>query len=251
MSEIFLFMVGLAVGGMNSIAGGGMLLGYPAMLMVGLPPIIANATSHLVVIPGQISAIFGYRKYIKKIPKIYLLLTIPCVFGAIIGSYLLTRTPHQKFEDLVPLLLFIAVIFFAVQPFVHFHLHRHINSRVKRLLPLILIGLAIFPLAIYGGYFGVGFGFVMLAFLGLTRIHDMHKMNALKNIATLCIGATSALMLSRTGLIDWYSGCFMAVGCGIGGYAGAHLAQKFSSHSIRIAVIIIGLISVCYLAVKQ
>lgn len=251
MTEILLFLVGIAVGTMNSIAGGGMLLGYPAMLAVGMSPLVASATSHIVVVPGQIGAILGYRKYLRNISRLYFVMIIPCIVGAIIGASLLTRTSSEKFEDMVPFLLFLAVGLFIVQPFLHFHFLGHLRSKSKRILPLIFMCLAIFPLAIYGGYFGIGFGFVMLSFLSFTRLHDIHKINALKNVATLCIGLTSAIILSRTGLIDWQEGIIMSVGCAIGGYGGAHLAQRFSSHAIRITVIAIGVISVCYIAVKQ
>lgn len=250
MAEVFLFAVGIVVGAMNSIAGGGLLIGYPAMLVVGIPPLVANATSHIVVIPGQIGAIYGYRNYLRNISKLYLLLLIPCVIGAAFGALLLTKTPANEFEKLVPALLLTAVAFFAIQPMLHFHFHRHLRSKIKRILPLVIIFLTILPIAVYGGYFGVGLGFVMLAFIGFTKIHDIHRINVLKNIATLCIGITSTIILSKTGLINWGQGLSMAVGCGLGGFFGAHLAQKFSSHVIRIAVIVIGLASITILALN-
>lgn len=251
MTDILLFLVGIAVGAMNSIAGGGMLLGYPAMLAVGISPLVASATSHIVVVPGQIGAIIGYKKYLRKISKLYFVMIIPCIIGAIIGASLLTRTSPDKFESMVPFLLFVAVALFIIQPFLHFHFLGHLRSKNKRILPLVFMCLAIFPLAIYGGYFGVGFGFVMLSFLSFTKLHDIHKINALKNVATLCIGLTSAVILSSTGLIDWQEGLVMAAGCAIGGYGGAHLAQRFSSHAIRVAVIAVGIISVCYIAINH
>ncbi|HEY5152628.1 MAG TPA: sulfite exporter TauE/SafE family protein, partial [Candidatus Saccharimonadales bacterium] len=139
---------------------------------------------------------------------------------------------------------------FSVQPFLHFHLHRHLLGQAKgsRILPL--IGLALLPMSIYGGYFGVGFGFVILAFLGFTKMHDIHQINALKNIVTLFIALTSIFVLFRTGLIGWEYGLSMAAGCAIGGYYGSRLAQRFSSHAIRIVVIIIGFAAVTYLAFR-
>lgn len=246
-TDIVLLLVGIVVGAMNSIAGGGMLFGFPVMLAVGMPPIIANATSHVAVLPGQIGALFGYKNYLKKISPLYLWLTLPLAIGAIIGANLLKNTSADKFEQLIPVLLFLAVGLFVIEPFLHFHIHTHLKSKKKNMAMLALIGISLIPIAIYGGYFGVGFGFMLLAFLGLTTISDIHKLNAIKNVGTFVIAICTTLTLLTSGLIDWHTALIMAVGCGIGGYYGARLAQKFSSHAIRIAVICIGIVSVYYL----
>src|ERR1700733_6308668 len=102
MNDIILFGVGIAVGAMNAIAGGGMLIGFPVMLAVGLAPLTANATNYIVVLPGQLAAIIGYRSYLRKVPRSYLLLIIPCVIGGAIGSYSLKHTSAGRFADLVP-----------------------------------------------------------------------------------------------------------------------------------------------------
>src|SRR5580698_3114673 len=100
MKEILLFAVGLVVGGMNAIAGGGMLIGFPMLLAAGMPALAANITTNIVVMPGQIGAIIGYRKYLKKIPRSYLMLVIPCVIGAAIGSSILRNTSSSRFNEL-------------------------------------------------------------------------------------------------------------------------------------------------------
>ena len=108
-----------------------------------------------------------------------------------------------------------------------------------------------FPLSIYGGYFGAGFGFIMLAFLGFTKIHEIHQMNALKNLMAVCIAAASIVCLFSAHLINWRQGLVMGSGNLIGGYVGALGAQKFSSHAIRIIVIIIGVSTAVYLVVRN
>lgn len=240
----------MLVGAMNGIAGGGMLIGFPAMVATGTPPIVATATAYVITIPGIIGALVSYRKYLRKVPKVYWLLLIPCVLGASIGALLLSRTSFETFEKYIPGLLALAVFLFIIQPFMHFHFHRHLSKKTKRLLPIILIGIALFPLSIYGGYFGVGFGFVILAFLGFTKLHSMHKINALKNIAVLAILLTATLVLLDSGLIDWTKGLIMATGAAIGGYYGAHYAQRFSSHTIRVVVIAIGVTAVIGLCIQ-
>lgn len=250
LKDFILFLVGIAVGGMNAIAGGGMLLGFPVLLALGLPALTANITTNIIVLPGQLASAYGYRKYLRRVPRQYLWLLPPCAIGAAIGALILRHTSSSSFQNIVPGLILFAVVLFAFQPLLHFHLHRHLRSRIKNSHTLIFIAMALIPLGIYGGYFGVGFGFVILAFLGFTSLNDVHKMNALKNLAAATIAIVAIISLFSTHLIDWHHGLVMAGGSMIGGYGGALLAQKVSSHKVRIAVIAIGLLTAVYLAIR-
>jgi len=251
LQDILLFLTGSVVGAMNAIAGGGMLIGFPVLLAAGLPALTANVTANIVILPGSLSSAYGYRKYLRKLNPRYLLLILPCAIGAAGGAWILRNTDSRHFERLVPGLILFAVLLFAFQPYLHFHLQRHIRLRSKAIKPLGLIGLALLPVAIYGGYFGAGFGFIMLAFLGFTRLHDMHRINGLKNLASSTIALMSLLVLFTTHLIDWRVGLIMAVGCAAGGYFGARLSQKVSSHVLRIFVVIIGLCTAGYLVLRS
>lgn len=245
--DIVLFGAGILVGVMNAIAGGGMLLGFPVLLAFGLSPIEANVTSNIVVMPGGMSSAYGYHKYLRRIQRRYLVLLIPCVIGGAIGALILRNTSSDQFQQIVPVLVAFAVILFAFQPLLHFHLHRHIHGKRKDLRSLLFISVALLPVAVYGGYFGAGFGFIMLAFLGFTKLHEIHRMTGLKNIATVSIALTSLLCLYSTRLIDWHMGLVMGAGSLLGGYYGSLLTQKVSSHTLRIAVIIIGISTASYL----
>lgn len=251
LTEIILFFVGTVVGAMNAVAGGGLLVGFPVLLAFGVPPIAANATGALVAGPGSLASAFGYRKFIRKVPKQYALLMIPCILGAAIGATLLRHTDPAKFDELVPLLVLLAVLLFAFQPFLHYQLHKHLSGKLKNARPLVLIGLALLPVAIYGGYFGAGFGFIMLAFLGFTKLHDMHQMNGLKNIAGACISITVLLCLFSAHLTDWKLGIAMGLGSVLGGYYGAHFSQRVSTHAVRIVIISTGLVTASYLAIHS
>jgi len=236
---------------MNAIAGGGMLVGFPAMLAYGVPALIANATAPLIVLPGQLASAYGYREYLRKVPKKYLWLLVPCVFGAPVGAYILRHTPSTRFEEFVPWLILFAVGLFAFQPFLHHYLHKHMRTRSRRVKPLVVIGFALLPVAVYGGYFGAGLGFIMLAFLGFTKIHDAHQMNAMKNVAAALMCTASLIVLIPGSFINWHVGLIMAAGTTIGGYGGSRLAQRVPSHAIRVVVIIIGLITATYLGLRN
>jgi uncharacterized membrane protein YfcA len=251
MHEFLLFLVGIIVGGMNAIAGGGMLIGFPALLAAGLPALSANATGYVVIIPGQIASVFGYRKYLSKLRARYLLLLVPCLLGGAIGATLLRNTSREAFAMYVPWLILFAVVLFAAQPYIHFHLRRHIAGKTNSNQTLALLSLGILPTATYGAYFGPGFGFIMLAFLSFAKLKDIHLMNAMKNLAGLCIASMAVVFIYSAHLIDWRLGLAMAGGNAIGGFYGARISQRFSTHAIRIVVIVVGLGAALYLGLRE
>jgi uncharacterized membrane protein YfcA len=251
LKDIVLLLAGCIVGGMNAIAGGGMLVGFPVLIALGLPAIFANATAPLAVLPGQLTSAIGYREYLRKVPRRFALLLIPTVVGAAGGSLALRHTSAGRFADIVPLLLLLGVILFTAQPLLHFHLHSHVKDERSNWLPMVLLGIAMVPVNFYGGYFGAGYGFIMLAFLGLTNLPDTHMMNGMKNVAATFVATTSIICLYSSGLIHWRTGLVMAAGSTIGGYAGSRYAQRFSNQRLRYVIIGIGLVAVAYLALRQ
>ena len=249
--DIILLVAGFIVGAMNALAGGGMLIGFPVLIAVGVPALFANATANIVVLPGQLASAFGYRQYLRRVPPRYLLLLIPVTIGAAAGALTLRHTSTTDFAKIVPLLLLFGVGLFTFQPLLHFHLHSHVKGERKSWLPMVLLGIAMVPLSFYGGYFGAGYGFMMLAFLGFTNMPDAHMMNGMKNVAATFVAATSIVCLYSAHFIHWHIGLIMAVGSLIGGYVGARGAQRLSTHRLRVAVIALGMVAVIYLAMHQ
>ncbi|HXR49461.1 MAG TPA: sulfite exporter TauE/SafE family protein [Verrucomicrobiae bacterium] len=253
--DLILFLTGIIVGAMNAIAGGGMLIGFPVMLALGIPALVANATTFVIVIPGNISSIYGYRQLLHKVPRHYAWLLIPTVMGAFIGAQALKHTSQGGFAHLIPWLILFAVVLFAFQPWLYKQLHQHLHGPKRKrnsLRPLWITGLALLPIATYGGFFATGFGFIMLAFLGFTGLHNhIHRMNALKNIIGLCLATTALLCLANAHVIDWRHGLVMGAGNFIGGYFAATRTQKVSSHALRIIVIIVGACAAIYLCLRN
>jgi uncharacterized protein len=251
MKDIVLLLAGFIVGVMNAVAGGGMLIGFPVLLAVGIPALFANATANIVTFPGQVASAFGYRQYLRRVPPRYLLLLIPVIAGSAAGALTLRHTSASDFARIVPLLLLFGVGLFTVQPVLHFHLHNHVTGKYRTWLPMVLLGIAVVPLSFYGGYFGAGYGFMMLAFLGFTNMPDTHMMNAMKNVAASFVAMTSIICLYSSHFIHWHTGLIMAVGSLIGGYVGARYAQRLSGNGLRMVIIGIGMIAVIYLFVRQ
>lgn len=251
MHDLLLVLVGIVVGIMNAVAGGGMLIGFPVLVLLGVPPLVANASSNIITIPGQLTSAYGYRKYLKRAPRRLAFLLIPLIFGAIIGAWLLRQTTAAHFAQIVPGLVLFGIILFTVQPLIHFHLRQHLHGRKRWILHLVVMALALIPMGLYAGYFGTGFGFLMLAFLSLTHLPDTHTMNGLKNIAAACTSFASLLCLANSGLINWRVGLICSAGCALGGWLGSHYSQKFPSHWLRGIVVITGLCAVVYLALHR
>lgn len=250
MTDIVLFIVGIVVGVMNGVAGGGMLVGFPLLIASGLSALSANATGYVVSLPGQLASAIAYRKQLRGIPKRYALLLIPCVVGAAIGTLILRHTDAHRFESFVPPLILLAVLLLAFQPPLQRYLRMHLKKPAIHVRPFLVMAVMLLPLAIYGGYFGPGFGFVLLAFLSFTRFNGVHQMNGLKNIAAVAMMVSSIGMLQGSSLINWHVGLVMAAGSLIGGYLGARYIQKIPGHASRSVVILIGIVAAIYLALR-
>lgn len=251
MQHILLLLVTGVIGGaINAIAGGGGIIMYPALLAAGLPPIIANTTSSLVVWPGSLTSAYGYRKDLKKVPKSFFWLVIPCILGSLLGSYILTHTKPSTFEHLAPFLILSAVLLLAMQSRIHRFVTKQTKSRKIMWHTVPLVCAAAFPLAIYGGYFGAGFGLMMLALLGFSGLKNIYQMNGVKNLAGAVMAIVATLYFWHAGLINWPAGLVMAAGTTVGGYVGSRLTHKISAHLVHDLTIAIGLIITIVLLFK-
>ncbi|MBL8121577.1 sulfite exporter TauE/SafE family protein [Candidatus Saccharibacteria bacterium] len=246
--DVIILLVGIVVGAMNAIAGGGMLLGFPMLVALGVPPLVANVTANAVTPPGQLVVVGLYRDYLRRIPRRYAYLIIPIALGATAGALTLRDTNAANFAGFVPWLILFGVILFAFQPLIHLKLHHHIHHRRGGNWTLFWIGLGLLPVSFYGGYFGAGYGFMMLAFLGFGKIHEVHMLNAMKSISSVIVALICLAILHGTGLIDWRVATFMAIGTTAGGYIGAGVAKRVSSKWLRVFIVVVGLVAAAHMA---
>jgi len=244
---LVIVVTGALVGMINSIAGGGMLIGFPVLLFFGLSALVSNVTSNIIVLAGQLTSSFGYSKQLRKIPKSYFWLILPSIIGSVIGAFILRKTPNSKFLIVAPILIMIAVILFAFQPYIKHRIYKIPEMVSRSSGPSPGIYLLVFLLSIYGGYFGAGYGLVMLAILSLTKLRSIHEMNGLKNLCAIVIAVSAIAILANSRLINWQYGITMAIGTAIGGYLGARLAQRIPIGVVRYIVIIIGTATAIYL----
>lgn len=250
------FLAALAGGGVNSIAGGGTLLTFPALVALGVPPIMANATNTMALWPGSLSAMWGYRRTLAGTQRWAVGLAVPSVLGGVAGALLLLRTTPGRFDVIVPWLVFLATVLFVSQrPLLHLLRGRSAapaaaDAAIVPPGPRATILVYQFAVAVYGGYFGAGIGILMLAALGFMGFTHIHRMNGLKNWFAVLINVVAAATLAPSGLIHWPVAATVAVGAIVGGYAGAHLAQRVAQERVRQAIVAIGFASWLWLLLR-
>jgi uncharacterized membrane protein YfcA len=237
---IVIFAAGFGAGMINSVAGGGTLISFPALVWIGRDPIVANATNTLSLWPGSLAGMFGFRRELAGSRKWILALIAPSIAGGVLGAMLLLHTPSAMFAAIVPYLILIATLLLAVQEPVSRRLITQSGGEQSRRWWAVAI-LFQFLVAVYGGYFGAGIGILMLAALGLMGLTDIHKMNGLKNLFAVCINGVAAIYFVTSAAVNWTDGALVAAGAIAGGFGGASLARKLGRKAVRRAIIMIGI----------
>ncbi|MBM3907308.1 MAG: sulfite exporter TauE/SafE family protein [Gemmatimonadetes bacterium] len=244
-----LTLVALAAAGggvVNAIAGGGTLLTFPALIGLGVPPLIANATSTVALWPGTLTSFWGYRDALSGARAWTVRWALPSLLGGITGAVLLLWTPERKFADSVPWLIWGATLLFMMQaPLMRWVMGHAAAIPDGAELPPPRTGFLVyqFLVAIYGGYFGAGAGILMLAALGMMGLTNIHTMNGLKNWGGLNINIVAVLIFAVSGIVSWPIALTMAIGAAVGGMLGARMAQRVGQHWVRRAIIAIGVLA--------
>lgn len=230
----FLFIAGFFGGMLNSIAGGGTFITFPALLLVGIPPISANATNTFASCSGYISGAYGFRKDLQahknELPKVILISLI----GGITGAWLLLKTPESMFREAIPWLLLFATLLFIFGVKLNNILrqlassHQYASSIGNLSLLLMLFGICI-----YGGFFNAGLGIIILSYLALAGYTNINAMNGLKLLTSACVSVVAILLFVYDDVIAWSEGIIMLLGALTGGYIAAHISRRLPQVYVR------------------
>lgn len=239
---VFLFVSAFLAGIINSVAGGGSFLTFPALLFVGIPPIQSNATSTAAVWPGTVASLFAYRKvFTIEARQLLAPLLITGVIGGILGAQILLYTPQATFLKLVPWLLLGATLLFVasgrITKWVRARTGHHKGS--ARWLTYGGLCLELF-IAMYVGYFGAGVGILILALLALLGMENIHAMNGMKTLLVTVVNGVALSIFIFSKVVVWPEALLMLVAAIFGGYGGASVAQKIDPKYVRRLVIIVG-----------
>lgn len=236
---VFLFFAGVLGGALNSVAGGGSFIAFPALLFTGVPPIPANATNTLALWTAAAASGGAYRSRLDVPRRVMIPLLAASLVGGLAGAFLLLKTPAHTFMRVLPWLTLGATLLFAFGKKLAGGRKSMIEHEVSNAA---LAGTTLFQLcvAVYGGYFGGGMGIVMLAMLAILGMTDIHAMNALKTVMGFVINGVAVVTFIVARAVYWKHGIVMIIGGIVGGYLGAHYALKMPQKWIRVFVVLVG-----------
>ncbi|MEV7676359.1 sulfite exporter TauE/SafE family protein [Streptomyces sp. NPDC000963] len=246
------FAAGIGAGTINTIVGSGTLITFPVLLATGLPPITANVSNALGLVPGSVSGAIGYRRELKGQKKRVLRLGAAALVGGLVGAILLLALPSDAFDAIVPVLIGLALVLVLLQP--------RIAAAVKRRRertgseahpdggPALLVGLLL--ASMYGGYFGAAQGVLYLSLMGLLLHDDLQRINAVKNILGALVNGVAAVFFLFVADFDWTAVLLIAVGSTIGGQLGAKVGRRLSPAVLRGVIIAVGVVAILQLTLK-
>jgi uncharacterized protein len=281
--------VGLVTGAVNTVAGGGSLLSFPALLALGYPPLVANVTNTIGVFPSSAGGSVGYRRELAGQARNWMLLAAICTLGSLAGGWLLLVLPESTFEAAVPLLIAAAALLTLAQPWLA---KRMPGPDRRRPVPVPTgtappaaparpadgaagapadaapraaakaapdpapltrrwgLLLVVLLISVYGGYFGAAMGVLLIAVLGLFLRETLQRVNALKNSLTAVVNGVAAVLFAFLGPVVWSAALVLAGTTMVGGMLGSVIARRLSDRALRLAVVVIGLAAAVYSAVR-
>jgi uncharacterized membrane protein YfcA len=244
---IFMFLAGFFGGVLNSIAGGGSFITFPALIFVGIPPIMANATNTFASCAGYMSGAYAFRKEIANHKDELFLIIIISLIGGISGAWLLLKTPEAVFREAIPWLMLFATVLFIFGGQINAGLkkiaskHQHASSIGSVLLLIMLFGVSV-----YGGFFNAGLGIITLSYLALAGHTNINTMNGLKLLVSTAVSLIAIALFIYNDVIAWYEGTIVLSGTLAGGYVAAHVSRQLPQQHIRRFVIVASIATTLY-----
>ena len=226
-----LFAAGVVGGAINAVAGGGSFIVFPSLLLVGVPPVAANATTAVALWPAGIASTIAYRKDLPSGRRPIIVLSITSAVGGALGAMLLLKTSDETFTKILPLLMFAASAVFTAGP-------RLQKARQGAQLPLVAGALVQLVIASYGGYFGGGMGILMLATFTLMGMTNLHSMNGLKTVLGVFINGAANVAFFIAHKVVLSVALPVAIGSIVGGFGAAALARKVDPKKVRTFVLV-------------
>lgn len=241
---LVLFAGGLVAGGVTAVAGGSSFLTFPLLIAAGLPPLTANITNWIALMPGNVTALAAYRTELRDMRQDVRAHLVVSFAGGLLGGVLLLWTGEARFEKAVPWLILTATIFFALGGWIKTRLDalRTPGARPSRRWLLMFE----FLLMVYGGYFGAGVGIVLLAALSIAGEASIHKANAQKNLMVVALSAAGCLVLLPSGHVAWWYVLPLFAGASLGGYATVRFIRRIPARMVHTGMLVWAVVLTVY-----
>ena len=238
-----LLLAAFVAGALNAVAGGGSFLTLPALVFTGVPPVVANATGTVALLPGYAAGAWGFKEDMQAPPGLSMKsIIVLSLIGGSIGAALLLVTPDHLFRKVVPWLLLAATAMFAFGPQLRQWASRGNQSGQSSSASSIKAGVGMMVVAIYGGYFNGGLGILLLALFGLLGQTQLNAMNGMKNLVSALLTAIAVAIYAAGGVVLWEQALIMMIAATAGGYGGARVARKIPANWLRWGIVLTGLV---------
>jgi len=235
---------GAAAGAVNSIAGGGALITFPTQVALGVPPLAANVTNTVGIVPASVGGALGYSDLLREQGQRFTRLLVPMLVGAVAGTVLLLLTSNAAFEAIVPLLIAASCLLLLLQP----RLTPRISHAGNEHSPYLTAG--VFFCGAYAAYFGSAVSILLFAILTLFVADTLQHLNAMKILLAGCANLLAALAYAFLAPVEWRYALTIMVSSFLGGRVGAHYARRIPADPLRISIAAIGLVVAALLAVR-
>lgn len=237
-----LLLAAFVAGALNAVAGGGSFLTLPALVFTGVPPVAANATGTVALLPGYAAGAWGFREDMQAPPGLSMKsVVLLSLIGGSLGAALLLFTPNDLFRKVVPWLLLAATAMFAFGPQLRKWAARGSEASPQAASPA-KAAIGMLAVAIYGGYFNGGLGILLLALFGLLGQTQLNAMNGMKNLVSALLTAIAVAIYAAGGIVQWQQALIMMIAATAGGYGGARIARKIPAQWLRWGIVATGLV---------
>lgn len=242
---VLILLAGTAAGTINAAVGSGSLITFPTLLALGFPPVLANVSNNIGLVPGGAASVWGYRRELADQRRRLLVLGSMSLLGGATGAILLLVLPAAAFRAVVPVLIGLAVLMVAAQPWIA----RALARRPERtgqpdVGPATLVATA--ACGVYGGYFGGAQGILLIGFLGTLMTETLQRLNALKNGLVTCVNAVAAVifLVVAPDQVDWRIVGLIAIGSSAGGLLGSRIGRRLPQPVLRAVIVVVGLLAI-------
>lgn len=238
---VAIFAAGTAAGTINTVVGSGSLITFPTLVALGYPPLVANVSNNIGLVPGSMSGVYGYRRELVGQSQRLRRLVPASFLGGLAGATLLLALPSTVFRRVVVVLIAAALLLVIVQPVVSRRLadRRRAGGHGHRDVTLPLVGL-VAAVGVYGGYFGAAQGIILIAILGIFLDDDLQRLNGCKNVLAMTVNAVASVVFIASTRIDWAVVAVIAVGSTIGGQIGARVGRRLDPRLLRGLIVVVG-----------
>ena len=241
---VLIALAGVAAGTINTVVGSGTLITFPTLLAFGVPPVTANVSNTVGLVPGSMSGVFGYRRELAGQRARVLRLGAASLLGGVAGALLLLWLPSSAFDAIVPALIALGVVLVVLGP----RIQRSVAARAESRGGIPDHGVwwvwpAVAAAGVYGGYFGAAQGVLLMAILGIGVADSMQRHTATKNVLALIVNAVAALVFIAVADIDWTVAGLIAIGSVIGGQIGATVGRRLPPALLRAVIATVGVVA--------